>query len=204
MRLMSSSTEFGDDPASTRRAESVPAFRMAQLLLVLDGVKSPTGRVDLERLSVIEFLSANPFLVVGDQSSAANELRLRGFGRHSITYASPSQRFVSRRERVASDVARLISLGLVRLFVADGQRAFTLTGLGERSTERLCSVYADAYRLSVATVGPLVMKLSAQKMRERLETWLRVDPMLFDLIDSATYDEFEAETFTLATRDMLF
>lgn len=201
---MTSSTAFMDNAASTLRAESVPAFRMAQLLLVLDGVQPPLNRVDLERLSIIEFLSANPFLVVGDDSPEANELRLQGFGRHSITYASPSQRFVSRRERVASDVAQLVSLGLVRLFVADGQRVFSLTELGEQSAERLCSVYADAYRLSVATVGPLVMRLSAQRMRQCLETWLRVDPMLFDLIDAPTYHEFEAETSGLASRDMLF
>lgn len=65
---MTSSTAFMDNAASTLRAESVPAFRMAQLLLVLDGVQPPLNRVDLERLSIIEFLSANPFLVVGDDS----------------------------------------------------------------------------------------------------------------------------------------
>jgi hypothetical protein len=190
--------------ASTLRAESVPAFRMAQIILVLVGAQAQESKLDLERLSVIEFLSANPFLVLDADSAASNQLRLQGFGRHSITYASPSQRFVSRRERVTSDIAQLVAFGLVRLTVHDGQRVFTVTELGQQSADSLCSVYADAYRLSVATVAPLVMKLSSTKMREHLETWLRVDPVLFDLIDSPTIDEFEAEASGLASRDMLF
>lgn len=189
---------------STIRAESIPAFRMAQILLVLSGATTLDRKLDLERLSVIEFLSANPFLVLDAESSAADRLRLQGFGRHSIAYASPSQRYVSRRERVTSDIAQLVAFGLVRLSVQEGQRVFSVTDLGQRSSDSLCSVYADAYRLSVATVAPVVMKLSPTKMRERLETWLKVDPMLFDLIDSPTIDEFDAEIIDLAARDMLF
>ncbi|WP_394524590.1 hypothetical protein [Paenarthrobacter nicotinovorans] len=201
---MSAQAEPTEQAASTLRAESIPAFRMAQIILVLVGAQAQDSKLDLERLSVIEFLSANPFLVLGADSPASNQLRLQGFGRHSITYASPSQRFVSRRERVVSDVAQLVAFGLVRLTVHEGQRVFTVTELGQQSADSLCSVYADAFRLSVATVAPIVMKLSSAKMREHLETWLRVDPVLFDLIDSPTMDEFEAEASGLASRDMLF
>lgn len=201
---MSARVDPNENAASTLRAESVPAFRMAQILLVLVGVQAQGSKLDLERLSVIEFLSANPFLVLNTDSPASNQLRLQGFGRHSITYASPSQRFVSRRERVTSDIAQLVAFGLVRLTVHEGRRVFTVTELGQQSADSLCSVYADAYRLSVATVAPLVMKLSSPKMREQLETWLRVDPLLFDLIDSPTIDEFDAEASGLASRDMLF
>jgi hypothetical protein len=201
---VSGQVDTNDNAASTLRAESVPAFRMAQILLVLVGAQAQESKLDLERLSVIEFLSANPFLVLDIDSPASNQLRLQGFGRHSITYASPSQRFVSRRERVTSDIAQLVAFGLVRLTVHEGQRIFTVTELGQLSADRLCSVYADAYRLSVATVAPLVMKLSSPKMREHLETWLRVDPVLFDLIDSPTVSEFEAEASGLTSRDMLF
>jgi len=196
--------EYDDKAESTLRAESVPAFRMAQIILVLDGAQAQERKLDIERLSVIEFLSANPFLVLDEDSLTANQLRLQGFGRHSIAYASPSQRFVSRRERVTSDIAQLVAFGLVRLTVHEGQRVFTITELGQLSANKLCSVYADAYRLSVATVAPLVMKLSASKMRESLEKWLRVDPVLFDLIDSPTIDELEAETAGLASGDILF
>lgn len=200
------STEIGpyDNAATTLRAESVPAFRMAQMILVLAGAHAQEDKLDLERLSVIEFLSANPFLVLDVHSPAAAQLRLQGFGHHSITYASPSHRFVSRRERVTSDIAQLIAFGLVRLSVHEGQRVFTVTELGQLSAESLCSVYADAYRLSVATVAPIVMKLSSPKMREQLETWLRADPVLFDLIDSPTIDEFKLEASELASRDRLF
>lgn len=193
-----------DNAASTLRAESVPAFRMAQIILVLVGAQAQNSKLDLERLSVIEFLSANPFLLLDTDSPTSNQLRLQGFGRHSITYASPSQRFVTRRERVTSDIAQLVAFGLVRLDVHKGQRVFTVTELGQQSADRLCSVYADAYRLSVATVAPLVMRLTSPKMREQLETWLRVDPVLFDLIDSPTIGEFEAEASGLASREMLF
>jgi len=193
-----------DNAASTLRAESVPAFRMAQIILVLAGAQAQESKLDIERLAVIEFLAANPFLVLDIDSPAAIQLRLQGFGRHSITYASPSQRFVSRRERVTSDIAQLVAFGLVRLTVQDGQRVFAVTELGQLSADRLCSVYADAYRFSVSTVAPLVMKLSSSKMRESLEVWLRVDPVLFDLIDSPTFDELEAETSGLASRDTLF
>ena len=177
---------------------------MAQIILVLAGAQAQESKLDIERLAVIEFLAANPFLVLDIDSPAAIQLRLQGFGRHSITYASPSQRFVSRRERVTSDIAQLVAFGLVRLTVQDGQRVFAVTELGQLSADRLCSVYADAYRFSVSTVAPLVMKLSSSKMRESLEVWLRVDPVLFDLIDSPTFDELEAETSGLASRDTLF
>lgn len=201
---MSDQFDPDDNAESTLRAESVPAFRMAQILLVLVGAQAQESKLDLERLSVIEFLAANPFLVLDTDSPASNQLRLQGLGRHSITYASPSQRFVSRRERIISDIAQLVAFGLVRLTVHEGRRVFTVTELGQRSAESLCSVYADAYRLSVATVAPLVMKLSPPKMREHLETWLRVDPVLFDLIDSPRIEEFEAEASGLASRNMLF
>ncbi|MET4226235.1 hypothetical protein [Oerskovia enterophila] len=177
---------------------------MAQIILVLVGARAQEAKLDIERLSVIEFLSANPFLVLEADSPNSNQLRLQGFGRHSIAYASPSQRFVSRRERVTSDIAQLVAFGLVRLTVHEGKRVFTVTELGQLSADRLCSVYADAYRLSVATVTPLVMKLSPQKMRECLQTWLRADPVLFDLIDSPSIDEFQAETSGLPSRDLLF
>lgn len=201
---MSNPIDPNGNATSTLRAESVPAFRMAQLLLVLVSAQVQGNRLDLERLSVIEFLSANPFLVLESDSPASSQLHLQGFGRHSITYASPSQRFVSRRERVASDIAQMVSFGLVRLAVHDRARVFTVTDLGRRSAESLCSVYADAYRLSVETITPIVMKLSPTKMRDQLETWLRVDPVLFDLIDSPTIGEFEAEASGLTSRDILF
>lgn len=201
-------TDSGNDPTanatSTLRAESLSAFRMAQLLLVLVNAQIQDNKLDLEHLSVIEFLSANPFLVLESDSPASNQLQLQGFGRHSITYASPSQRFVSRRERVASDIAQMVSFGLVQQVIHDRKRVFTVTDLGRHSAERLCSVYADAYRLSVATITPIVMKLSSERMRERLQTWLRVDPLLFDLIDSPTIDEFESEASELTSRDLLF
>jgi hypothetical protein len=201
---MKHDVDFDEGTGLALRVEAIPAFRMAQMILVLEGAHLCKKFLDLERLSVVEFLSANPFLAVDASSPEASQLRLQGFGQHSITYASPGQRYVTRRERITSDLAQLIAFGLVQLRVRGGQRVFVLTDPGCLSAKRLCSVYADAYRLSVATVIPIVTKLSATKMRESLGGWLRVDPLLFDLIDSPTTDEFQAEVSALVSLDRLF
>ncbi|WP_125099274.1 hypothetical protein [Leucobacter chromiireducens] len=186
------------------RAESIPAFRMAQLLLVLESALQHEKKLNLERLSVIEFLAANPFLVLPAGSEASNRLRLQGFGRHSIDYASPGQRYVSRRERISSDAAQLVSLGLASISAFDGQRVITITQSGNNAADTLCSVYADAYRQSLQAVLPIVTKLTSKKLREKLEDWLRVDSVLFDLFDAPSADELGAELSSLPLPGALF
>ena len=165
------------------RPESIQQFRMAQLLLVLAAAGESKKRLDLERLAIVEFLAANPFLVIDTDTTEAEHLRLKGFGRHSIAYASPGQRFVSRRQRVMADVAQLVAFGLARLNASAGRRVVDLTEQGRVAERRLSSVYADAYRASSQTMVPLVTKLTDVALYKRLEEWLRSDPVLFDLLD---------------------
>lgn len=197
-------TEKETRVGTSLRAESVPAFRMAQLLLVLTAAAEQAHKLDIERLSVIEFLAANPFLVLPEGSKTSNELRIRGFGKASISYASPGQRFVSRRARIASDTAQLVAFGLASVSAHEGRRVLCATPAGVKAAVKLCSVYADAYRFSTSAVLPIVMKLSPKQMRERLKGWLRADPIFFDLFDSPTVDELDDELSSLNATSSLF
>lgn len=164
------------------RPDDVTTFRVAQLLLML--AETEALNLDLERLSVTEFLAANPFLMIGDDRRVRTALRLAGFGEHSLSYAAPGQRFATRRERIANDVAYLVSFGLARVLIADQKRVIKATAFGVETASRLTSVYADGYRESVRLVAPRISKLSDKALQERLTDWLRADPMLFDLLDA--------------------
>jgi hypothetical protein len=164
------------------RPDDVTTFRLAQLLLML--AETESINLDLERLSVTEFLAANPFLIVGNDRKERTALRLAGFGEHSLTYAAPGQRFATRRERIVNDVACLVSLGLAQVVIADQKRVIRATPFGVETAGRLTSVYADGYRESVRRVAPRISKLSDKGLQEHLNGWLRADPMLFDLVDA--------------------
>lgn len=171
-----------DNNETRLRPDDVTTFRVAQLLLML--AETESTNLDLERLSVTEFLAANPFLIVGDNRQERTALRLAGFGEHSLTYAAPGQRFATRRERIANDVAYLVSFGLAQVVIADQKRVVRATAYGVEMASRLTSVYADGYRESVRRVAPRISKLSDKALRERLTGWLKADPMLFDLVDA--------------------
>lgn len=164
------------------RPDDVTTFRVAQLLLML--AEAEAVNFDLERLSVTEFLAANPFLILGDDPQERTELRLAGFGEHSLSYAAPGQRFATRRERVVSDVAYLVALGLATVTVVDQKRVIKATERGSEIAGQFTSVYADGYRASVRRVAPRISRLSDKALQDRLAHWLRADPVLFDLVDA--------------------
>ena len=166
---------------SRLRPDDVATFRIGQLLLMLS--ETTHLDLDLERLSITEFLAANPFLIVGEDSEVRTSLRLAGFGEHSLTYAAPGQRFATRRERIVNDVAQLVSYGLGAVAIIDGKRTIRVTSFGREVASRLTSVYADGYRASVRQVAPRISKLSDTALQQNLSGWLRADPMLFDLVD---------------------
>lgn len=165
------------------RADTVPEFRMGQLLIAICSESAPKHALDLDRLAVVEFLAANPFLLVSPDGDAALQLRLAGFGAHSLSYAAPGQRYATRRERLLQDLSRLVSTGLVTVDVVGGKRVILPTMLGLSQSDRLTSTYADAFRASLAVVLPVVRRLSDTALRHQLEVWLRADPTLFDLVD---------------------
>ncbi|WP_338069306.1 hypothetical protein, partial [Streptomyces antimycoticus] len=85
--------------------EDEVTFRLAQLLLLLDAVAEQDVKgASLERIGYYDFLSANPFLVVDSDGREGNMLRLAGFDPRVLSYASSSQRFTSRRERIQHDL----------------------------------------------------------------------------------------------------
>lgn len=200
-RLRSAQVTAMAKPSGTRlRPDDVTTFRVAQLLLML--AETQGSNLDLERLSVTEFLAANPFLIVGDDKQERTALRLAGFGEHSLSYAAPGQRFATRRERIVSDVVYLVSFGLATVVIADGKRIIRATPFGVEVADRLTSVYADGYRASVRRVAPRISKLSDKALQVQLAEWLRADPVLFDLVDSD--GSLDAVSYTFSPTDAPF
>lgn len=179
------------------RPDSMRAFRCAQLLLVLEINNDSSPALDLERLGAVEFLAANPFLVIDDGSPDATRLILAGFSPKPLTYAAPGQRFATRRSRLLSDLASMVSMGLVAIEVGQAARRIRATPFGLERATHLTSTYADAFRLSAEIAGRAVRKLSDAQLRKKLEAWLRADPTMYDLIeydpktDSANFDAFQ-------------
>lgn len=178
------------------RPETFRQFRYAQLLLTLSAAKEQKRFLDLEKIAVVDFLAANPFLVFSPDSDIGDELELLGFGVHSVSYASPGHRFASRRGRISADLAYLVAVGLVDVQIAGGFRTVSITSFGLQAGVNLVSAYADAYRRSAALIVSEVARLTPQGLYKKLEQWLQADPILFDLVDTNVPAEVVAPTFT--------
>ncbi|MHA6784713.1 ABC-three component system middle component 2 [Pseudonocardia saturnea] len=165
-----------------RRPDDHAEFRLAQLLLLLETSVALGAKLDLERLGVFDFLAANPFLVVSENDSHFNRLRLAGFGSHSLTYAAPGHRFATRRGRLQHDISLLVAYGLAEVVVDDGRRRYVLTDIGVSAADSLTSTYADAYRLSASEMLRRVRNLSDRSLRDRLRGWLQADPILYEVL----------------------
>jgi hypothetical protein len=165
------------------RPDDIPEFRFAQLLLMLAEAGNAQIQLDLERLSVADFIAANPFLLLASDDHAYRRIRLAGFGQHSLSYAAPGQRFATRRGRLMHDLNMLLAYGLIAVYNADGGRRFRLTDSGAAMAAQLVSSYADAYRASAAETLPRISRLNDAQLRRSLRVWLHADPLLFDLLD---------------------
>jgi hypothetical protein len=172
-----------DNPSGRLRPDDVVEFRIAQLILLLAESRTRPEALDLYRLSVLDFLAANPFLVVGDSDQAYKALRMAGFGAHSLSYAAPGQRYATRRERLINDLTLLVSYGLVTVAASAGHRIFEITAIGIELADQLPSNYADAYRASAHEMLPRIARLTDTALQRQLGGWLRADPVLFDLLD---------------------
>lgn len=181
--MTSHSAHPTEETAGGLRPESQRAFRMAQLLLVMQVTDRLKHELDLERLAVTDFLAANPFLILDAEDEAATRLTLAGFSRKPLTYAAPGQRFATRRSRLVSDLSLMVALGLLSVEANDGRRIIRCTDSGLAQAERLASTYADAFRLSVESISPYIKRLRDSALRKQLERWLRADPLLYDLIE---------------------
>ncbi len=164
------------------RPDDVPQFRYAQLLLLLAEARELALNLDLHRLGVTDFAASNPLLILEANEMNYRRLRLAGFTDHPLTNAAPGQRYVTRRERLVTDLTKLVSYGLIRLRSVDARRIFAITDAGGEFANRLISVYADAYRASARMMLPRISRLNDAQLERELATWLRADPVMFDLL----------------------
>lgn len=155
--------------------DEVP-FRLAQLLLLLDAVAAQDANgATLERIGYYDFLSANPFLVVPPEGRDASLLRLAGFDPQVLAYASSSQRFTSRRERIQHDLALLVAYGCCRIRNRDGSLTYSITEAGQDLGGRFTATYATSFTTAAGIVVRQLRKLSDKRLREQTARWLRPD-----------------------------
>ncbi|GHG00566.1 ABC-three component system middle component 2 [Streptomyces filamentosus] len=151
-------------------------FRLAQLLLLLDAVAGHDANgASLERIGYYDFLSANPFLVIRSEDREANLLRLAGFDPQVLSYASSSQRFTSRRERIQHDLALLIAYGCCEVHNHKGALAYTISPRGHELGAQFTATYADSFSTAASIVVRRLHRLSDKALREQTARWLRPD-----------------------------
>ncbi|RSO10043.1 hypothetical protein DMH18_14440 [Streptomyces sp. WAC 06783] len=155
--------------------DEVP-FRLAQLLLLLDAVAGQgAGGASLERIGYYDFLSANPFLVVPAEGREASLLRLAGFDPQVLAYASSSQRFTSRRERIQHDLSLLVAYGCCQVHNSGGVLAYSITMDGQLLSAQFTATYASSFSTAASIVVRRLRKLSDKRLREQTAHWLRPD-----------------------------
>ncbi len=155
--------------------EDLAPFRLARLLLLLAVIADamPAG-IDAERLGIYDFLAAHPLLVVADPDDPEGlALRLAGFDDRALGYLSPAQRYVTGQQRLARDVAELVSLGLVGV-TASGRIRYHITPSGLALAGRFTALYARSYTRSARIVLRRVRRLSTRRLRANLRAWLTV------------------------------
>ncbi|BFV56338.1 hypothetical protein KCMC57_up14420 [Kitasatospora sp. CMC57] len=149
-------------------------FRLAQLLLLLDAVCGHEQYgASLERIGYYDFLSANPFLVVPSEDRDAGRLRLAGFDPQVLAYASSSQRFTSRRERIQHDLALLVAYDCCAVSNHDKALHYAITDIGRTLSARLTATYATSFSTAAAIVVRRLRRLSDKALREQTAQWLR-------------------------------
>ncbi|MDQ8706655.1 hypothetical protein RCO28_29895 [Streptomyces sp. LHD-70] len=165
------------------RPEDQEEFRLAQLLLLLETANFTKLVPSIERLGVLDFFAANPFLLVQPEEDEYRDLVLAGFSVKPLTYASPGHRFVTRRARLQSDLALLVAYGFVEPATGDGYRVFRITESGSDAAGQLSSIYALAYRESVEVIAKRLRKVADSKLPEFCRKWLNADPAMLDLLN---------------------
>jgi hypothetical protein len=165
------------------KPEDSTSFRLAQLLLMVDVLDDHGWKVNIERLGILDFFAANPFLIVEEGDEAFRKLVLAGFSAKPLTYASPGQRFATRRSRIKHDLSVLVAYGLVRVDAHQGNLVYVITEEGKDTAQQFHSLYAASYRTSAQIVGRRIQKCSDSKLRSECRQWLKADPALLDLFN---------------------
>jgi hypothetical protein len=150
-----------DTAPLTTNPEDIAAFRMGQLLVLLDTIaeqdlEPPT----LERLGYYDFFSANPFTLFAGDSREHRVLRLAGLSPKALSYTSSSHRWTTRRQRLENDLALMVAHGLAKRVPARGRIAYASSETGRHIVEHLFSLHGAAYRRSAELVLARLRKLS--------------------------------------------
>lgn len=164
-------------------------FRLAQLVLLFDAAAQfhPDG-VPLERLGVYDFIAANPLLMASTEDDPDRfDLLMAGFDDRALSYASPAQRFATRRERLQHDLALLLAYDLATTAVR-GHVLYRLTPAGHELASRFTAMYARSYTLAANIVVKRLRKVSDSRLRESITDWTRLptSPAGIDLADLFT------------------
>lgn len=182
---MNSGTNFSSKQGIERyfRPEDQEEFRLAQLLLLLEVANVSNLAPSIERLGVVDFFAANPFLVIKPEDPEYRDLILAGFSVKPLTYASPGHRFVTRSGRLQNDLAHLVSYGFAIPTTSSGYRVFKISESGMVAAGQLNSIYAQAYRDSVGVIMNRIRKVPDSKLPEYCRKWLQADPAMLDLLN---------------------
>ena len=157
----------------------LPAFRIAQLLVVLRGIDQ---LINMERLGYYDFFTANPMLIESLDTTERTALVMAGFDSRTIDHQSAAQRFANRRQRLRADVASLIAYGLAEARVENGAVLYGLTPTGSNASIGLTTAYADGLRQAMSVVLPTLRRLSDRGLRRQATEWLRVQGLDLDLL----------------------
>lgn len=170
--------------ASRIAPETLTAFRLGQLLLLLDAADAlRVAPVDIDRLGFYDFFAANPFLIVEKDHREGRALQMAGFEYENLDYQSSSQRFSNRRARLQHDLALLTAYGLLSVAPVDGRVGYGLTELGKAASAKFSALYAHAYRESARVVIRRLKGLSDTKLRADARSWLAADDLMIDLYE---------------------
>ncbi|MFF5291912.1 hypothetical protein [Paractinoplanes globisporus] len=177
--------------AKNRSPVAVPendtVFRLAQLVLLLHVAAQfhPDG-VELERLGAYDFIAANPLLMASsDDDPDRFELIMAGFDDRALSYASPAQRFATRRERLKHDLALLLAYGLATAVAPRGHVLYRPTEAGVVMATRFTAMYARSYTTAATIVVRRLKRVRPGPLRERVTEWTRQSsgPQQIDLAD---------------------
>ena len=174
--------------------EELTLFRLGQLLLLLStaqdlGVSPPS----LERLGYYDFFAANPFIVFPEDSPQRRSLRLSGLSSKTLAYASASQRWATRRERLQHDVALLVAHGLAERQAQGRVLGYSASDEGLRLTSELRSLYSQSFRRSAELVLTELSRLSDRKLVSFAESALRQSPLVIDIYGVDIDSEVDSE-----------
>lgn len=169
------------------RAEGLPSYRWANLLLIAEAHASGSRRhpLTLDRIAIYEFFSGHPFLIFGADTKVGRSLVRAGLEPRSLTYASAPDRLAIRRQRVQADISDLVARRLVEMDVDEGRLMVRMTEAGREVASQLRSLHANATRESASHVVSKLDGLADRTLQSRAKEWTRQNALMIDILEIA-------------------